>query len=61
MWAHGGCLEIVQQDAISRCDHLEHKHDIGTCKMRAKAEGTGAISINATGRCATKEEEEKVP
>ncbi|CAM6013232.1 unnamed protein product [Sphagnum balticum] len=23
MWEHGGCLESVQQDAISRCGHLE--------------------------------------
>ncbi len=23
MWEHGGCLESVQQDAISKCGHLE--------------------------------------
>jgi hypothetical protein len=48
MWEHGGCLEGVQQDAISKCDYLDG-HDIGTCELWA--EGTGTISTNAT-RCA---------
>jgi pentatricopeptide repeat protein len=53
MWEHGGCLESVKQDAISRYDHLDC-YDIWTCEMWARAEGTGIISGNTTGRCATK-------
>ncbi len=30
-------MESVQQDAISRCDHLKH-HDIGTCEIWARVE-----------------------
>jgi hypothetical protein len=36
-----------QQDAITRCGHMEH-HDIGTCEMWAKVESTKIISTNAT-------------
>jgi hypothetical protein len=43
-------LASVQQDAILKCGHLEH-YDIGTCEMRARAEGTGSISRNAAGEC----------
>ncbi len=35
-------MESVQQDAISKCGHLEH-HDIGACEMWARAEGTWTI------------------
>ncbi len=38
---------------MSRCGHLDH-HDIQTCEMRSRAEGTRTISANATGRRATK-------
>ncbi len=38
---------------MSRCGHLDH-HDIQTCEMRSRAEGTTTISANATRRCATK-------
>jgi hypothetical protein len=31
---HGTCLEIVQQDVISKCGDLD-QHDIGTCKTKA--------------------------
>jgi hypothetical protein len=53
MQEHGGCLESVQQDAISRCGYLD-LHDIGTCAMRPRAEGTGTIPTNATRGCVTK-------
>jgi hypothetical protein len=46
------CLESVQQDAISKCGHLEC-YGIGTCEMWARAEGTGTISTNATEGCVT--------
>ncbi len=50
-WEHGGCSESVQQDAISRFGRLEC-NDIGTCEVWTRAEGTGTISTNATGRFA---------
>jgi hypothetical protein len=53
MCEHGGYLESVWQDALSilRCGHLQC-HDIGTTsEMQARAEVTGTISTNATGRC----------
>ncbi len=50
MWEHGGCLESFQQVAILKCDHLDH-HDVGTFKLRARAQSTGTISTNGTGRC----------
>jgi hypothetical protein len=41
----------------SRICHLEMwshgHHDIRTCEMRARVEGTGTISTNAVGECAT--------
>jgi len=52
VWEHPGCLDNVQQDAISKCGHLEC-HGIGPCKMWAMVEGTITISTNAT-RCMTK-------
>jgi len=53
MWEHWRCLDSFQQDAILRCGLLEC-HGIGTCKMRVRVEGTGAISRNATGQCMVK-------
>jgi pentatricopeptide repeat protein len=53
MYAKCGSIDdawSVQQDAISKCGHLEH-HDIGTCEMWARAEGTWTISTDGTGRC----------
>ncbi len=41
----------AQQDAISRCGHLEW-HGIGTCQIWAWTEGTQSILTNATRRCA---------
>jgi len=41
----------AQQDAISRCSHLEW-HGIGTCQIWAWTEGTQSILTNATRRCA---------
>jgi hypothetical protein len=38
-----------QQDAISRCGHMEH-HDIGTCETWAKVKNIRIISTNATRR-----------
>jgi hypothetical protein len=52
MWEHGGCLECVQEYAILRCGHVDH-HDIRTCEMWARAEGTGTILTNAAGECVT--------
>ncbi len=49
-----GALRMLGEssaDAILRCCHLDH-HDTGTCEMWARAEGTGNILTNATGRCA---------
>jgi hypothetical protein len=43
----------VQQDAILKCGHLD-RHDVGTCEMWARAQGTGTILMNATGGYATK-------
>jgi pentatricopeptide repeat protein len=40
--------QSVQQDAISKCGHLE-RHHIGTCEMQAREEGPGTISTNAIG------------
>ncbi len=37
----------AQQDAISRCSHLEW-HGIGTCQIWAWTEGTQSILTNAT-------------
>jgi hypothetical protein len=45
-------FESVHENAISKCSDLEC-HNIGTCEMWARAEGTGNILINATGGCAT--------
>ncbi len=56
MYAKCGSMEdaqSVQQDAVSRCGHLEC-HGIGTCEMQPRAEGTGTIWTNATGRCVTR-------
>jgi hypothetical protein len=56
MYAKCGSMEdaqSVQQDAVSRCSHLEC-HGIGTCEMQPRAEGTGTIWTNATGWCATR-------
>ncbi len=53
MWEHGGCLECVQQDAISKCGYLD-RHDIGTGAMWPRAEGTRTISRNETGGCGFK-------
>ncbi len=41
----------VQQDVILNCSQLDC-HELGTCEMRARAQGTGTISTNATGGCA---------
>jgi pentatricopeptide repeat protein len=38
-------LESVQQDAISKCGHLEC-NDIGTCETQARPEGAATISTN---------------
>jgi len=46
-----GCLESVQQDAISICGHDLDCHGIGSCEMLGRAEGTRHIPIVATGRC----------
>jgi hypothetical protein len=40
--------QSVQQDAISKCGHLE-RHHIGTCEMQAREGGPGTISTNAIG------------
>jgi hypothetical protein len=48
MQEHGGCLENIQQDAISKWSHLEC-NVITACEMWARGEGTGTISTNATG------------
>jgi hypothetical protein len=45
-------MESVQQDAILRCDHLEH-YDIGIPEMWERADITGNMLTNATGACAT--------
>ncbi len=45
------CRRSVPQYAISRCGHLEC-HGIGACEMWARAEDTGFISTNETGRYA---------
>ncbi len=53
MYSKCGSIEdapSVQQDAISNCGHLDH-YDMGTCEMRARAEGTGTILTNAGGGC----------
>jgi pentatricopeptide repeat protein len=50
-WQHWGCLVSVQQDAILYCSQLDC-HEIGTCEMWLRAQGTGTISTNATGGCA---------
>ncbi len=51
MWESQGCLESdIQRNVISRCGLVEY-HDIGTCEMQARAEGTGSISINAIRQC----------
>jgi len=44
-------LGSVQQDAILRCDYLEH-HEIRTCELWSRAEGTGTISTNSARSCA---------
>ncbi len=43
----------VQQDAILKYGDLD-RHDVGTCEMCARAQGTGTILTNATGGYATK-------
>jgi hypothetical protein len=40
-------MESVKQDAILRCDHLEH-YDIGIPEMRERADITGNMLTNAT-------------
>ncbi len=40
MWKPGGCLECVQQDASSKCGHMD-RHDIGTHAMWPRAEALG--------------------
>ncbi len=45
MYAKCGSMEdaqSVQQDAVSRCGHLEC-HGIGTCEMQPRAEGTNYL------------------
>jgi pentatricopeptide repeat protein len=48
-------MESFQQDTISKCSHLEC-NDIWACETRAREEGTGIVSSNATGgrRCAAR-------
>jgi len=53
MWEHGGSLEIVQEDSIWRCGHLD-QHDIGKCEMWARAEGIETILTDATGTYAAR-------
>ncbi len=47
-------LREVQQDAVSKCGHLECHGPIWTSEMPARAEGTGTILTNATGGCVTR-------
>ncbi len=53
MWEHQQCWECLQQDAISKCGHLEC-HVMGTWELQARVEGTGTISTNATGQWAAR-------
>jgi hypothetical protein len=60
-----GCFESVQQvaiskycveqDAILKCAYL-HGHDVGTCEMWARTEGTGAVfaKCNSKARYVTR-------
>jgi pentatricopeptide repeat protein len=43
----------MQHEAMSP-DKFTFVQGIGTCEMRARAEGTGTISTNATGGCVTR-------
>ncbi len=45
-------MENVQQNAISKCGHLDN-HDIGTC-TKIGVEGMRTISTNAIRGCVVK-------
>jgi len=43
MWEHAGCLESIQQDAITELYGQLDCHDIGVCEMLARLGGFGTI------------------
>jgi hypothetical protein len=50
MWKHGGYIESVQQDALTKCG-LSERDNIRICKTWLRRGGIGYMLTSTSGRC----------